>query len=100
MRGVPFGANPNQATTGLFLAAWPSTVCGHTAMVASRPMTSRRLIALVPKLKTRHSTTPNDSTELDFPCLLWVKSGHVQRTSSCPLYPQKRTCAVQNRDVH
>jgi hypothetical protein len=39
--------------TGLFLTAWPSTVCGHAAMVASRPMTSRRLIALFPKLKTK-----------------------------------------------
>jgi len=26
---------------------------------------------------------------------LWVKSRHLQCTPSCPLYPQKRTCAVQ-----
>jgi hypothetical protein len=25
---------------------------------------------------------------------LWVKSRHMQRTSSCPLYPRKRTFAV------
>ena len=24
-------------------------------------------------------------------CPLWVKSRHVQRKTSCPLYPQKRT---------
>jgi hypothetical protein len=28
-------------------------------------------------------------------CPLWVKSGHMQRTTACPLYPRKRTCAVQ-----
>jgi hypothetical protein len=28
-------------------------------------------------------------------CPLWVKSRHVQRKRSCPLYPRKRTCAVQ-----
>src|SRR5262252_6757528 len=28
-------------------------------------------------------------------CRLWVKCRHTQRTSSCPLYPRKRTCAVQ-----
>ena len=28
-------------------------------------------------------------------CPLWVKSGHVHRKRPCPLYPRKRTCAVQ-----
>ena len=28
-------------------------------------------------------------------CPLWVKSGHLQCKTSCPLYPRKRTCAVQ-----
>ena len=28
-------------------------------------------------------------------CPLWVISRHVRRNKSCPLYPQKRTCAVQ-----
>ena len=28
-------------------------------------------------------------------CPLWVKSRHVQRKRSCPLYPRKRTFAVQ-----
>src|SRR5262249_54642017 len=27
-------------------------------------------------------------------CPLWVKSRHSRRKKSCPLYPQKRTCAV------
>jgi len=27
-------------------------------------------------------------------CLLWVKSRHLRRNKSCPLYPRKRTCAV------
>ena len=28
-------------------------------------------------------------------CPLWVKSRHLQCKPGCPLYPQKRTCAVQ-----
>ena len=28
-------------------------------------------------------------------CPLWVKSGHLQRKHACPLYPRKRTCALQ-----
>jgi len=28
-------------------------------------------------------------------CPLWVISGHLQCNSPCPLYPRKRTCAVQ-----
>ena len=28
-------------------------------------------------------------------CPLWVKSGHRQCKKACPLYPRKRTCAVQ-----
>jgi enoyl-CoA hydratase/carnithine racemase len=28
-------------------------------------------------------------------CPLWVKSRHLRRKKSCPLYPRKRTCAVQ-----
>ena len=24
-------------------------------------------------------------------CLLWVRSGHLRRKKSCPLYPRKRT---------
>src|SRR5262249_49494131 len=28
-------------------------------------------------------------------CPLWVKSRHVQCKTACPLWPQKRTCAVQ-----
>src|SRR6476646_10647469 len=28
-------------------------------------------------------------------CPLWVKSGHVRCDRACPLYPRKRTCAVQ-----
>src|SRR5262245_60807057 len=28
-------------------------------------------------------------------CPLWVKSRHVHCDRPCPLYPQKRTCAVQ-----
>jgi len=27
-------------------------------------------------------------------CPLWVKSRHMRRNKSCPLYPRKRTCAV------
>src|SRR6516164_206280 len=28
-------------------------------------------------------------------CPLWAKCGHVWHKKSCPLYPQKQTCAVQ-----
>src|SRR5215813_7546766 len=28
-------------------------------------------------------------------CPLWVKSRHMRCTKLCPLYPQKRTCAVR-----
>ena len=30
-------------------------------------------------------------------CPLWVISGHPRRKKSCPLYPQKQTCAVHQR---
>ena len=32
-------------------------------------------------------------------CPLWVISGHLQCKKACPLYPQKRTCAVQLGNV-
>src|SRR5262245_14018546 len=38
---------------------------------------------------------PKAYTCIAAPCPLWVKSRHVRRASSCPLLPQKRTCAVQ-----
>jgi len=28
-------------------------------------------------------------------CPFWVTSRHSRRKRSCPLYPRKRTCAVQ-----
>ena len=28
-------------------------------------------------------------------CPLWVNSGQLQRTSLCPLYTRKQTCAAQ-----
>src|SRR5262249_55122372 len=28
-------------------------------------------------------------------CPLWVISGHMRRKKACPLYPRKRTCALQ-----
>src|SRR5262249_53366890 len=33
----------------------------------------------------------NNSDASASTCPLWVKSRHMQRTSSCPLYPRKRT---------
>ena len=33
---------------------------------------------------------------VQFPCPLWVKSGHVQCKRPCPLCPRKRTCAVHS----
>ena len=29
-------------------------------------------------------------------CLLWVKSGHVQCETPCPLYPQERTLTTNS----
>ena len=31
----------------------------------------------------------------DVRCPLWVISRHLQRKKACPLYPRKRTCAMQ-----
>src|SRR5262249_139178 len=44
-----------------------------------------------PKLKKpKNKVLPNNGAE----CPLWVKSGHVQCKTACPLYPRKRTWAA------
>ena len=35
------------------------------------------------------------ATKRGYRCLSWVISRHVRCKRACPLYPQKRTCAVQ-----
>src|SRR5215472_16372320 len=59
-------------------------------------MKSRRLVAFPEaqdkascRLKLAAADMPSGES------LLWVQSRHVQCKSLCPLYPQKRTCAVQ-----
>ena len=52
-------------------------------------MNSRRLIA-PPRLQDRASYRIKQQ-RWKGPCPLWVKSRHVQRKRSCPLYPRKRT---------
>jgi hypothetical protein len=78
-------------------AARPAS--GHTVTAPLKSeMKSRRLIG-PPSLKTRHRIGSNwqwESAGCGFrpdsvPCPLWVKSRHVQRKRSRPLYPQKRT---------
>src|SRR5262249_12127495 len=53
-----------------------------------RVMNSRRLI-LAPHT-SGHRSGSKLHWESPCRCPLWVKSGHLQRTSSCPLYPRKR----------
>src|SRR5262249_17052436 len=69
---------------------------------AGRPrsvMNSRRLIT-APK-HSGHGIVSAQTSTLEgrdvraSQCPLWVKSRHVQRAKACPLYPRKRTCAVQ-----
>ena len=52
-----------------------------------------------PRGSRQASYRRNIALEGDGRCPLWVKSRHVQRKKSCPLYPRKRTCAVQLGDV-
>src|SRR4030095_14240435 len=63
VRGASFEGSHNEAMTGRFWAAWPSTVCGDNAMVASRPMKSRRLIAC--SQSSRRDILPSQSTRLN-----------------------------------
>ena len=42
----------------------------------------------------RRATLNLKASTLRSQCPLWVKSRHVQCKRPCPLYPQKRTCAV------
>src|SRR5262249_21926156 len=68
---------------------------GHAAAdAATILMNSRRLIA-APRLQLGNRTGKDQCTERGHRCLLWVKSRHLRRKKSCPLYPRKRTCAVQ-----
>src|SRR5262249_36729997 len=76
------------------------------ALVALRP-----LVFAVLRLGVRCLTWPSSSTGGPYPttalamlcdaanwvarCPLWVKSRHPHCTKSCPLYPRKRTYAVQ-----
>src|SRR5262249_14156494 len=73
---------------------------GHATAAPPRSvMNSRRLIT-APK-HSGHGIVSAQTSTLEgrdvrasqWP--LWVISGHVQRNRPCPLYPQKRTCAVQ-----
>src|SRR5262249_19064972 len=52
----------------------------------------------VAALRRFHDDAPfyaNPSFRAMAGCPLWVISGHLAVQSSCQLYPQKRTCAVQ-----
>jgi len=48
-----------------------------------------------PQSKTNESLACGLSKKAGLRCPLWVRSRHVRCTRPCPLYPQKRTCAVQ-----
>ena len=99
---------PSGAPTAVFISTpirrIGSDCCASTAkgQAAADPATivmkSRRLIASPPRLRTNHRTAvtyPLEGVAGDAECPLWVISGHFALQSSCPLYPRKRTCAVQ-----
>ena len=65
----------------------------------TRASTLRRLFNFISSLHVAplrrvHDDAQSYQIRVPTPCPLWVKSRHVQRKRSCPLYPQKRTCAV------
>ena len=81
-----------------------STCCARVAtdQVTAPPrnvINSRRLIAAPDgTLKGHAAYQPAPVVWKGFrsaACPLWVISGHMQCRKVCPLYPQKRTCAVQ-----
>src|SRR5262249_36782951 len=61
---------------------------------AENLMNSRRLI-VAPGASTRDRINFHVYSEAVVGCPLWVKSGLMQCNKACPLYPRKRTCAMQ-----
>src|SRR4029450_3037717 len=77
-------------------------VTRHIALAMSRhgevtlPRRAAQACSRPPKSKNRGWQGYVGSSEpLANACPLWVISGHFAAQSSCPLYPRKRTCAVQ-----
>ena len=85
-RTVPAAFSASETfDVGVDLGSWSRSIISIGARSASMGR-SKRLKSTSNKLVTNHSLE----------CPLWVISGHVRRNKSCPpLYPQKRTCAVQ-----
>src|SRR5262249_13197342 len=50
----------------------------------------------LPPTQTEHRIGPMECSLPQHEMLADVRSGHVRYTNPCPLYPQKRTCAVQS----
>src|SRR5262249_50410007 len=67
-------------------------ICGQRARCAARNAKKISPPHCYPEgcLDTHRSTVNNLEGAGYVQCPLWVKSGHVQRTSSCLLYPRKR----------
>jgi hypothetical protein len=87
-------AGPRNPITG-FAGRWARAANGHKAAAPpSRAMKSRRFM-LVPPTSEGIVATLIGTLEGRWQCPLWVKSRHLQCANRCPLYPQKRTCAVQ-----
>jgi hypothetical protein len=88
--GDPTTRTPMVGTFGCCACA----ASGHAAALPRSVMNSRRLIG-APRLKREPSYRQTLVRWKGRTCPLWVKSRHLQRKRSCPLYPRKRTCAVQ-----
>src|SRR5262249_25275857 len=104
--GVPAWPSPSQATYRIGPEPCPRAVSGQVAAtLPNRAMNSRQ--RMVPpseqrfqksqtiRLRPVPKTGRNERSLAKVPCPLWVKSRHVRCKESCPLYPQKRTCALQ-----
>ena len=79
----------------------PSGTCNanHNSKITAISCFIGRSIA-PPNLSNENSecrlSVPDDGTEAAWHRVHWVKSRHLQCTTLCPVYPRKRTYAVQN----
>src|SRR5262249_20099640 len=100
------GLGHSTPISGTFLDCCARAARGQTAAALPNvTMNSRRLMGFTPVAETRslaHLFRDLCWLTRDFgtgrtrtACPLWVKSRHLHCTSPCPLYPQKRTYAMQ-----
>jgi len=74
-------------------------VNGHVAATPARSNINSRRLICCPEPQERHHINlrqrSGSARAWEGPCSLWVIIGHLHRNGPCPLYPRKRTCAVQ-----